>query len=608
MSFRRVKLRPPSQQTRIGLLIPPPRLNTSTLQWPQRRTFFGLGEIFGVLANPAETVRSLTESKKLLEEARNDMKEQQERAQIPPKHTFSPLPGFFERTNEIKAIERCLAKVPNFTVIFGSSSVGKTALLRQVLSQDKYHVLHFDLRIAGFADLASLYMSFSVQMEQWCTGVAEKLDGYQDYAKEGLAFKHDRLSVERRVEGGGTVKTSDIAHLMELFQSALLKYWEYEPQLSEEQQERRDAQSAESHKKPKTRKVDDGKQETRDDRQPEQQKVMQVDKDTKKIPVFFLDEAHKLPALIKSSETMKCFLDSILVLTKQDRLCHVVHATSDSFYMHWLRQMNVMQHAKIMTIGDCTKEEAKRYYETVLLPDVPAELQSGLDFESQYDAFGGKLAHHQDFVADYRDLDGKLRIRDCSHYVQAHSLLNLQLIHSMPNRRPSAVDGDDPEISSGPMGTGFEIYSPLANAASSPHSTSSPFMGAVQPEQSENDPGAPFSAADLLAIMQKLSESRPPGADPQTKLQGSAAASSSPDSAAWEVPYFPMCRILGARAVDGLVMGRILELRWTGTISPEGSSAAVRGSNPGTVPTLLPTTPIVRLAMHDILTEQAAKK
>jgi hypothetical protein len=40
-------------------------------------------------------------------------------------------------------------------------------------------------------------------------------------------------------------------------------------------------------------------------------------------------------------------LDSMLVLTKQDRLCHVVHATSDPFYQTWLRQLNVMQHCKV---------------------------------------------------------------------------------------------------------------------------------------------------------------------------------------------------------------------------------------------------------------------
>lgn len=39
----------------------------------------------------------------------------------------------------------------------------------------------------------------------------------------------------------------------------------------------------------------------------------------KKIPVFFLDEAHKLPALIQAEDAMKSLLDSMLVLTKQVR-------------------------------------------------------------------------------------------------------------------------------------------------------------------------------------------------------------------------------------------------------------------------------------------------
>ena len=44
---------------------------------------------------------------------------------------------------------------------------------------------------------------------------------------------------------------------------------------------------------------------------------------------------------------MKSLLDAMLVLTKQDRLCHVIHATSDPFYQTWLRQLNVMQHCKV---------------------------------------------------------------------------------------------------------------------------------------------------------------------------------------------------------------------------------------------------------------------
>lgn len=174
------------------------------------------------------------------------------RSTVPTSHTFSPLPGFFDRPSEIKAIERALGAVPSFTILFGSSSVGKTALLRQVLSNsDKYHVLHFDLRIAGFADLASLYTSLSQQLESYFAVIPEQMGkewGWDEFEIESWAFKvcptcdlsllesssdripskiqHDRAEVVKRVENGGEVKTSDIARLMEILQSALLKYWE----------------------------------------------------------------------------------------------------------------------------------------------------------------------------------------------------------------------------------------------------------------------------------------------------------------------------------------------------------------------------------------------
>ena len=56
------------------------------------------------------------------------------------------------------------------------------------------------------------------------------------------------------------------------------------------------------------------------------------------------------PALIQSTGAMKCLLDAMLVLTKQDRLCHVIHATSEPFYQTWLRKANVMQHCKVCTL------------------------------------------------------------------------------------------------------------------------------------------------------------------------------------------------------------------------------------------------------------------
>ena len=102
-------------------------------------------------------MKSLTEARRSLEEARKEIRESCERAQLRTTHTFAPFPGFFHRPAELQTIRRILEGPPTFTVLSGASSVGKTALLREVLSEDRYHVLHFDLRIAGFADISSLY-------------------------------------------------------------------------------------------------------------------------------------------------------------------------------------------------------------------------------------------------------------------------------------------------------------------------------------------------------------------------------------------------------------------------------------------------------------------
>jgi hypothetical protein len=109
--------------------------------------------------------------------------------------------------------------------------------------------LHFDLRIAGFADLPSLYTSLSQQMEQYFEEVA-KIMGYEEFEKEAWGFKvclscpdplsqansthelvkYDRLSVEQRISDSSTgpnvVKTSDIARLMELFQVSVAQQLE----------------------------------------------------------------------------------------------------------------------------------------------------------------------------------------------------------------------------------------------------------------------------------------------------------------------------------------------------------------------------------------------
>lgn len=542
-----------------------------------------MSEVFGVLLNPSETLRSLRESKRLLEEARNEINEARdshERSPLRTKHAFTRLPWFLPRETEIRVIERILEGEPSFTVMFGASSVGKTALLRQILSRNIYHVLHFDLRIPGFADITSLYMSMSQQMERYFDEISKAAPGYEEFQKEGLEFKHDRLNVERRLNdspvgsSGSQVRTSDIARLMELFQSSLLKYSEFEPpeqppengkrkkdsDVSSDRTKLNSSSPSPSHKsrwifKRKGKKQCEGQQNHElspliancTAREKEHEKPL------KRIPVVFFDEAHKLPALIQSSDAMKCLLDSMLVLTKQDRLCHVIHATSDPFYQAWLRQLNVMQHCKIITVGDCTKAETRTFFVEKLLPRVPENLRASLSFDSLYDAFGGKLAHWHDYVNDYVNAGGNFEIKQSSHFLQAHAVLNLHIIHSSqattvsssgqdpttpstPAARPRSSGPDALHANLGPAG--FKSYPPVRNSLRDP--------GSVSEEYS-----ADFSAMQLLKVMSKLSQV---GTN--------------------HLPYFLLCRELGVRAVDGMVKGRVLNLHWTDPVTHEGESPA----------------------------------
>ncbi|KAI6038602.1 hypothetical protein EDC04DRAFT_2569513 [Pisolithus marmoratus] len=523
-----------------------------------RRNLFGMSEIFGVLMNPSETVRSLTESKRLLDEARKEIKEERERSQLRTKHTFTRLPGFFPREAEIRAIDRALGGAPSFTVVFGASSVGKacpehpTALIREVLSNNRYHVLHFDLRIPGFADVFSLYMSLSQQMEQYFEAIAVNLPGFDDFRKEAWGFKHDRLNVERRIleapvgSIGSQVRTSDVARLMELFQArnkhiSLLRYSEFEPPespdlaLGRKESDISSDQTQVNHPSALSKffhrngRSCDGTREMSSTAVNSNPREKDSEKPVKKMPVLFFDEAHRLPALIQSVDTMRCLLDSMLALTKQDRLCHVIHATSDPFYHTWLRQLNVMQHCKIITVGDCSKAEMRTFFFEHLLPRVPETLRSALSFELLYEAFGGKLAHWQDYIDDYADT-----VKQSSHFLQAHAVLNLHIIHSS---QISGSPGQDPITPSTPAPRPRSSGPDALHAALGPAGFKS-YSSAR--ESGLEDYSADFSAMQLLKVMSKLSQ-------PCTT----------------HLPYFLLCREIGVRAVDGMVKGRVLGLHWT---------------------------------------------
>ena len=503
-----------------------------------------MGQLLGVMANPAETLRQLNESREMLRKAKEDMELSHEAKKIPPKHTFSKLPGFHGRETEKALLRRILSNTPKMTVVFGATSVGKTALLREVLASDDFYVIKFDLRISGFADLRTLYLSLCDQFERFFQEMND-----EEMNKCMLTFKHTKLEFlknERPKDGvpGYKITVADLASLMESLQSCLLKYWEYEPSCSQERAESRNGGYSKAKVGLRSRQVDAIQSSVT--QSPTPTKPDEPPPFQKRPIIFLMDEAHKLPALVPDPFSLKVFLDTLLVLTKQDRLCHVILATSDSFFQHFLRKMNVGHHSQILTIGDCSKEETLSYFLSTIVPSLPDGLQSKLDFDVLYDAFGGKLAHINDYVSTWTTHQGALPIFQSPIFIQAYTLLQFHLT------RPA-----------------FETYSPLSTATSGAQS---------------DDDAAKFSHENLLHVMRKMT------------------------TWPYSLPYFELCREIGTDAVDSLVQTRILELRWTRSVSVEEEGAERAWDEGGVArPVVLPMTRIVRRAMEVVLREVDAR-
>ena len=64
-----------------------------------------------------------------------------------------------------------------------------TSICEGRLSAHGFLAHTFHSRIAGFADLSSLYFALAGQMEQYFIDLSKKLDGYEEFEKESYTFK-----------------------------------------------------------------------------------------------------------------------------------------------------------------------------------------------------------------------------------------------------------------------------------------------------------------------------------------------------------------------------------------------------------------------------------
>jgi len=161
--------------------------------------------------------------------------------------------------------------------------------------------------------------------------------------------------------------------------------------------------------------------------------------------------------------------------------------------------------------------------------------------------------------------NGNFDIKQSSHFLQAHALLNLHIIHSSQSapsapsseasRRPNSTSHSPIHPALGPAG--FKIYSSISN----PQGPSSSHAALNGDDRATSMVAgyycADFTAMQLLKTMSRLTQRD-----------------------ATYLPYCSLCREMGVRAVDGMVKGRVLDLRWTETVIKEGSEDIGRRADP----------------------------
>ncbi|KAL5520601.1 hypothetical protein ACEPAF_2602 [Sanghuangporus sanghuang] len=168
-----------------------------------------------------------------------------------------------------------------------------------------------------------------------------------------------------------------------------------------------------------------------------------------RMPIIVFDDAQRLHVLAgsgssrsKSSQALRTLFDGLLVLSKQDKLCHVVHATNDGLYINWLHNLGLgaSGELKVVMLADPSKSQTREYFTQSLLPSVPPFLHSQLKldkeyeretlFERLYEVFGGRLTHWTDFMSDWVNAGGDLAVERSTPFLHAYTTLNFLLLRA----------------------------------------------------------------------------------------------------------------------------------------------------------------------------------
>lgn len=177
-----------------------------------------------------------------------------------------------------------------------------------------------------------------------------------------------------------------------------------------------------------------------------------------------------------------------------------------------------------------------------------------------------------------------LSVKQCSHFLQSHALLNLHIIHSSqaPGGGFDGPAGAAGNNTSGSIHRNGASGGPGANASTdatraSPETFLHPSLGAAgfrmyqagaQHNLSFMSHSHPLSMHHYMGGVNPLIASFTPydgvGTQPEfSPMQLLKVMSRFTSGGLVHLPYFHLCRELGARAVDGMIRGKVVDVKWT---------------------------------------------
>jgi hypothetical protein len=257
------------------------------------------------------------------------------------KRNAAKFPRIFNRVKELSLFGSVFKDSPRLSVILGGFNVGKSVLCKQALEDGGHNVAHIDMREEGFSSAYELHLALQ-----------EKFPRFSQNMKK---------CTPKSVEIPDFVRI-ELPQNTEMYRVGMLS---------------RDLKSFAS-----TIPAWTGKQSN----------------------VLFIDEANELKHIPgkEGKEAGRTLLKWCVLNTKQLKRLHVVLASSDSFFLEWLNEMNIERHASVYTVGDLSEDAAAHFYNQLVNEKLPENLKMKLpSFKDVYRVLGGHMFHIDLFISDF---------------------------------------------------------------------------------------------------------------------------------------------------------------------------------------------------------------